>query len=53
MTLNEFKTQILTEQELKQFSEKEIEQLFGMSSRFADIAFKMFIDKKLKDLDNK
>ena len=53
MTLEEFKTQILTKNELEQFSEKEIEVLFSMSSRFADIAFKSFIDKKVKKLNEK
>lgn len=53
MEIKEFKNKILTEQELKQFSEKEIEQLYRLSLTFADFAYKKWNEKRIKKLEVK
>jgi hypothetical protein len=47
MEISDFKA-LLTEQELKKYSEKDIERLFAMADRASDIAFKFWFDKRLE-----
>lgn len=47
MELKDFKA-LLTEQELKKYSEKDIERLFAMADRASDVAFKFWFDKRVK-----
>ena len=53
MTLEEFKTQILTEQELKQLPEKEVEQLHAISKHFANFSFKNYVEQKFNNNSKK
>lgn len=53
MTLEEFRTQILTKEELEQFSEKEVEQLYAISVHFANLSFKNYVEQKLNNNNEK
>jgi len=47
MELSDFKA-LLTEQELKKYSDEEIESLYRVSVAFSNFAFKKWTDEKIK-----